>query len=66
MIPNSRGFDRKKRRFELGQWVDVRDTMDQWLEAEIIDVQGGRVKVHYNGWGRRWDEWIEEDRWVWG
>lgn len=62
MIPNPKGFDRELRRFELGQWVDVRDTMDQWLEAEIIDVKGTMVNVHYNGWGPRWDEWIEMDR----
>ena len=62
MIPNPRGFDRKRRVFELGQWVDVRDSMDQWLEAEVIDVKFNMVKVHYNGWSRRWDEWICIDR----
>ena len=27
------GFNFKKRQFHIGQWVDVKDTVDQWLEA---------------------------------
>lgn len=62
LIPNPRGYDPKKREFKLGQWVDVKDTMDQWLEAEIIDIRTDMVRIHYNGWGRRWDEWIPKNR----
>ncbi len=54
-------FDFKERELKLGQWIDVKDTIDQWLEAEVIDVnkEEKRVLVHYNGWGRRWDEWLD-------
>jgi hypothetical protein len=52
-------FDFSKRRFTKGQWVDVKDTIDQWLEAQIIDMRDDKVYIHYNGWGNRWDEWIE-------
>mmetsp|Transcript_32971 Transcript_32971/g.57921 ORF Transcript_32971/g.57921 Transcript_32971/m.57921 type:complete len:316 (-) Transcript_32971:46-993(-) len=56
-------FDSSKRTFTLGQWVDVRDTVDQWLEAQILAVQstdeGQMVYIHYNGWPSRWDEWIQ-------
>ena len=62
LIPNPEAFDRKKRKFQLGQWVDAKDTIDQWLEAEIIDTDNTDVCVHYNGWGERWDEWIPKDR----
>ena len=53
-------FDFKDRNFKLGQWLDVKDTIEQWLEAEVIDIDINekKVYVHYNGWGRRWDEWI--------
>ena len=51
-------FDVEARRYELGQWVDVKDTIDQWLEAQIIDIREDQVFVHYNGWGSRWDEWM--------
>lgn len=54
-------FRQAERDYELGQWVDVKDTIDQWLEAEVIDKQGPQVLVHYNGWGARWDEWLPCD-----
>ena len=52
------------RKFCVGQWIDVKDTIHQWLEAEVIDVENrsnndlSKVKVHYIGWGNNWDEWI--------
>ena len=41
-----------KRRYFVGQWVDVKDTVSQWLEATVmmIDEDGQRVFIHYNGW----------------
>lgn len=49
------------RRFETGQWVDVLDTVNQWLEATVMQVSedGMKIKVHYNAWGERWDEVID-------
>jgi hypothetical protein len=57
-------FNFKNRKLFKGQWVDVKDTIEQWLEAQVIDVKENKVYVHYNGWGTRWDEWIdlESDR----
>ena len=52
-------FNNEKRNFKIGQWIDVKDTINQWLEAEVIDTDGDKVFVHYNGWGERWDEWID-------
>jgi len=52
-------FDFTKIKLKKGQWIDVKDTIDQWLEAQIIDVKDDKVYIHYNGWGTRWDEWIE-------
>jgi hypothetical protein len=54
-------FDFSKRKLCIGQWVDVKDTIDQWLEAQVIDVKENKVYIHYNGWGTRWDEWIDMD-----
>ena len=41
-----------KRQYFVGQWVDVKDTVSQWLEATVmmIDEPGQRVFIHYNGW----------------
>jgi len=52
-------FDFSKSTYEVGEWVDVKDTINQWLEAQVIKVQNDKAYVHYNGWGVRWDEWIE-------
>ena len=42
----------RTRRFYVGQWIDVKDTVSQWLEATIIlvDQERQRIFVHYNGW----------------
>jgi hypothetical protein len=37
----------------------VKDTIEQWLEAQVINVRENQVYIHYNGWGVRWDEWID-------
>lgn len=37
----------------------MKDTIDQWLEAQVINVRNNEVFIHYNGWGNRWDEWID-------
>ena len=57
-------FNLSKKKFEIGEWVDVKDTTDNWLEGQIINKRTINNKVqlliHYNGWGNRWDEWIEQ------
>ena len=40
-------------------WVDAKDTVDQWLEAQVVEVSASQVYIHYNGWPCRWDEWID-------
>ena len=44
---------------KVGQWVDVKDTINQWLEAQVVEIRDNKAYIHYNGWGTRWDEWIE-------
>lgn len=59
--PKSRStqpFKLNRPKYRVGQWVDVEDTMQQWLEAQITRVAEDKVRVHFNGWGTRWDEWI--------
>jgi hypothetical protein len=53
----------ESKRFFVGQWIDVKDTVNQWLEATVMAVneEQGTVFLHYNGWPTRWDEWIQID-----
>ena len=57
-------FNLAKKKFEVGEWVDVKDTTDNWLEGQIINKRTMNNKVqfliHYSGWGGRWDEWIDQ------
>lgn len=38
--------------FYRQQWIDVKDTVNQWLEATVMDIleEDRRIFVHYNGW----------------
>ena len=58
---NMNCFDLNKRVLVKGQWVDVKDTVEQWLDAQVIEVSDDNtmVKIHYNHWSTRWDEWIK-------
>ncbi|CAK4068014.1 unnamed protein product [Aphanomyces euteiches] len=49
----------RERTFFVGQWLDVKDTVNQWLEATVLQVHPGQIFVHYNGWPSRWNEWID-------
>lgn len=53
-------YDKNKIKYEKGQWLDAQDSIDQWLEAQVIQVNNEKseVYIHYNGWGARWDEWL--------
>jgi len=52
------GFDLTRRTLVPGQWVDALDTVNQWLEAQVMDVRDSRALIHYIGWPSGWDEWI--------
>jgi hypothetical protein len=58
---NCKQFEFKNREFRVGQWIDAKDTIDQWLEAQVLRLRENAVFIHYNGWGERWDEWIDKD-----
>ena len=57
-------FNLSKKKFDVGEWVDVKDTTDNWLEGQIINKRTINNKIqfliHYSGWGGRWDEWIDQ------
>ena len=56
-----RNLTERKKEWLVGQWLDVKDTVGQWLEGQVIQVEGDSVFVHYIGWPERWDEWIHTE-----
>lgn len=33
-----------------------------WWTAEIVEERCELTKIHYVGWDKRWDEWVEPER----
>lgn len=45
--------------FQIGDLVDCMDREKVWFESMIVDVvSDGSVKVHFMGWGAKWDDMI--------
>ncbi|MDQ7858491.1 MAG: M48 family metalloprotease [Armatimonadota bacterium] len=47
--------------WQRGDRVEV-EWRGKWWKATILDVADGRVLVHYEGFGRSWDEWVPPSR----
>lgn len=45
-------FTNERVQYYVGQWIDVKDTINQWLEATVMDIKESERKIfiHYNGW----------------
>eukprot|EP01084_Bolivina_argentea_P060614 110727_1 len=37
--------------------VDHRDRVGRYVLGTIVEKSGTNIKIHYNGWSRKWDEW---------
>lgn len=44
------------RPFYLHQWIDVCDTVHQWIAAQVIQVGVNTIRIHYHGWKIQYDE----------
>jgi hypothetical protein len=55
--------DLSERVFTVGTFVDCMDTVKKWLAAVVVETadNGRRVKIHYDGFHARWDEWLSSD-----
>jgi len=45
-------------RIQVGDFVDAPDKCGKWYEAVVREETEDLFKVHYIGWGSRWDCWI--------
>lgn len=45
----------------LGRRVEV-ESEGKWWPAQVIAIEGERSKIHYGGYGARWDEWVTAER----
>lgn len=44
-----------------GDEVEV-EWQKSWWKASIVETRGDLFKIHYTGWDRSWDEWVESPR----
>jgi len=47
--------------FTVGDKVDVLDTRNMWYPSTIIAITSQQIRIHYDGFGKLWDEWISKD-----
>lgn len=54
-------IERQQRVLRVGDKVDGRDALKEWLPGEVVHVtdDGRLVEVHYLNYNSKWDEWIE-------
>ena len=45
--------------FHEGDRVDVMDVRGRWYGGIVREVEGEEVRVGYEGWSKKWDQWIE-------
>jgi len=41
--------------YQPGDYVDAQDSARKWYEAIVREVKPDTIKVHYFGWGSKWD-----------
>jgi hypothetical protein len=42
-------------------WVDMLDTDGRWCLAEVTEVRGNTLAIHYLGWAPKWVESLPRD-----
>lgn len=47
--------------FDPGDKVEVL-WQDKWWAATVKKVNGNQCYIHYDGWEKKWDEWVGPDR----
>eukprot|EP01083_Nonionella_stella_P094299 264511_1 len=39
--------------------IDHRDTVGRFVQATVAEKQGTKLKIHYDGWSRKYDTWCD-------
>jgi len=45
--------------FKVGQWIDLRDRFDNWIEGQITEKRDHQIKVQYIGMAINMNEWLD-------
>ena len=44
--------------FKVGQWIDIKDRFDNWIEGQVTGVRDQKIKVQYLGMPPNMNEWV--------
>ncbi|KAG0301664.1 hypothetical protein BGZ98_008149 [Dissophora globulifera] len=47
--------------YAFGRAVKVLNIDGTWYFGTMAGLEGGKIKVHFDGWGSEWDEWLASD-----
>ena len=50
---------REAKQLKLHDKIDHSDMVGRFVCATIIDREGSNLKIHYDGWDRKWDIWCD-------
>lgn len=56
-ILKSSSTSAKKGSYSVGQAVKAK-WGKKWWNAHVLKVSGKRYYIHYDGYGKKWDEWV--------
>merc|ERR1712228_305513 len=46
-------------KLKVNDKIDHRDRVGRFVFGTIIDKQGSNLKIHHDGWSKKWDEWCD-------
>ncbi|KAF9921811.1 hypothetical protein FBU30_008125 [Linnemannia zychae] len=55
------GLDSNIHGYAHGRLVKVQNLDKTWHYGAMVGLDRGKIKVHFDGWGPEWDEWIASD-----
>jgi predicted amino acid dehydrogenase len=47
-----------RQELKVGSLIDCLDTVHKWYTGSVVEVKGEIVKMTFEGWSNRYDEWI--------
>ena len=54
-------INNQSQNFYIGENLDVKDSVEKWVNAEVQELQHHRIYVHYTGWSSKYDTFISLD-----
>lgn len=55
-IPPVRNGNRFSFSSKVGDWLDARDNDGNWCAAQVVNIEGESLRVHFQGYHSRFDE----------